>query len=110
MKKAKKMTLSQFIQWLQANVNCELCQGGQRVNAVVNADVIETGTFAALFAIMEGSDLLISELTDRFPTREAAWAALESAQEKTADLVPFPQWVQDQYWTAKDVKVETIRF
>lgn len=59
---------------------------------------------------MEGRKLLISELTDRFPTQELAWAALEAVQEETADLEPFAQWLQDQFWSAKNVKVEIIRF
>ena len=109
-KKAKKMTLPLFYKWLQDNVKCELRQTKSRVDAVIDASVIEAGTFAALFAIMEGSELLISELTDRFSAREAAWAALEAAQEETADLEPFAQWRQDQFWSAKNVKVEMISF
>jgi hypothetical protein len=110
MKNAKKMTLPLFHKWLKDNVNCELRLTKSRVDAVICADVIEPGTFAALFAIMEGSELLISELTERFPTREDAWAALEAVQEETADLEPFAQWLQDQFWSAKNVKVETINF
>ena len=109
-KKAKKMTLPLFYKWLQDNVKCELRQTKSRVDAVIDASVIEAGTFAALFAIMEGGELLISELTDRFSSREDAWAALEAVQEETADLEPFAQWLQDQFWSAKNVKVEMIQF
>lgn len=109
-KKTKKMTLPLFHKWLEDNVKCELRLTKSRVDAVIDASVIEAGTFAALFAITEGSELLISELTDRFSSREDAWAALEAVQEETADLEPFTQWLKDQFWSAKNVKVETISF
>ena len=110
MKIAKKMNLSLFVKWMQENLKCELRQSGRRIDAVINADVLEKGTFAALFAQMEGSQLIISELVDTFYSLEASWAALDSDQADAYDPVPFHQWVKDQYWTAKEVKVERIEF
>lgn len=110
MKNAKKMSLPLFCKWMQDNVKCELRQTSRRLEAVINADVIEPGTFAALIAIIEEGELLISELTERFASPGEAFIALESVQEETIDLVPFTQWMQDQYWSTKDLKVEMIRF
>jgi len=109
-KKEKKMNLAQFADWLRENLICEIRQVGRRLEAVINAEVIEAGTYAALFAQMDGSELMIGELLNTFHSPEEAWAALDSGQASAYDLVPFAQWVQDQYWTAKNVKVQKIEF
>lgn len=108
MKKDKKMNLAQLADWLSENLNCQIRQVGRRLEAVINADVIEAGTFAALFAQVDGSELMVGELLNTFHSPEEAWAALDSGQASTYDLVPFAQWVQDQYWTAKNVTVEVF--
>jgi len=109
-KKEKKMNLGQFADWLRENLKCDVRQLGQRLEAVINGDVIEAGTYAALFAQMDGSELMVGELLHTFHSWEEAWATLDSGQVNACDPVPFSQWVQDQYWTAKEVKVERITF
>ncbi len=110
MKKEKKMDLAQFADWLSENLKCEVRPVGRRLEAVINANVIEAGTYAVLFAQMDGSELMVGELLNNFHSPEEAWAALDSGQASAYDLVPFAQWVQDQYWTAKEVRVEKITF
>jgi len=105
----KKMTLPLFVSWLRENLQCELSQSGQRLEAIINADNIEKGTFAALYARMQADQVMICELADTFYSMEEARAALDNPTE-TYDPVPFQQWVKDQYWTAKDVKVERVLF
>jgi len=109
-KKEKKLNLAQFADWLRENLKCEIRQVGRRLEAVINADVIEAGSYAALFAQMDGSELMIGELLNTFHSPVEAWAALDSGQASAYDSVPFSQWVQDQYWTAKNVTVERITF
>lgn len=110
MTKEKKLDLAQFADWLRENLKCEIRQVGRRLEAVINAEVIEAGTYAALVAQMDGSELMVGELLNTFHSPEEAWAALDSGQASVYDSVPFPQWVQDQYWTAKNVTVEKIIF
>ena len=105
----KKMTLPLFVSWLRENLQCELSQSGQRLEAIINADNIEKGTFAALYARMQADQVMICELADTFYSMEEARAALDNPTE-TYDPVPFQQWVKDQYWTANDVKVERVLF
>lgn len=105
----KKMTLPLFITWLQENLQCELGQSGQRLEVIINADNIEKGTFAALYAYMQGDQVMVRELAETFYSMEEARAALDNPTD-TYDPVSFHQWVKDQYWTAKGVKVEKIVF
>jgi len=105
----KKMTLPLFVTWLRVNLQCELSQSGQRLKVIINADNIEKGTFAALYAYMQGDQVMVCELADTFYSIEEAQAALDNPTD-TYDPVPFHQWVQDQYWTAKNVKVERVLF
>lgn len=104
------MNLAQFADWLRENLKCEIRQVGRRLEVVINANMIEAGTYAVLFAQMDGSELMVGELLNTFHSPEEAWAAIDSGQASAYDLVPFSQWVQDQYWTAKNVKVEAIIF
>jgi hypothetical protein len=105
----KKMTLPLFVTWLRENLQCELSQSGQRLEVIINADNIEKGTFAALFAYMQGDQVMVRELAETFYSMEEARAALDNPID-TYDPVPFHQWVVDQYWTAKEVKVERVLF
>jgi hypothetical protein len=105
----KKMTLPLFITWLRENLQCELSKLGQRLEVIINANNIEPGTFAALYAEMQGDKVMVSELAETFYSMEEARAALDNPTD-TYDPVSFHQWVKDQYWTAKGVKVEKIVF
>lgn len=105
----KKMTLPLFVTWLQENLQCELSQSGQRLEVIISADSIEKGTFAALYAYMQGDQVMVRELAETFYSMEEARTALDNPTD-TYDPVSFHQWVQDQYWTAKEVKVERVLF
>jgi hypothetical protein len=105
----KKMTLQMFVAWLQESLQCELRQSGRRLKVIINADNIEKRTFAALYAYMQVDQVMVCELADTFYSMEEARTALDNPTD-TYDPVPFHQWVQDQYWTAKRVKVEKIVF
>ena len=109
MKIPKQMTLPLLVTWLRENLNCELSQSGKRLEVIINSDNIEKGTFAALYAQMQGDQVMICELTDTFYSREAARAALDNPID-IYEPVPFHQWVQEQYWTASGVMVEKIVF
>ena len=104
-----KMTLPLFVTWLRENLQCELNQSGQRLEVIINADNIEKGTFAALYAYMQGDQVMVRELADTFYSREEARVALDNHTD-TYDPVPFHQWVQDQYWTATTVTIEKFIF
>ncbi len=105
----KKMTLPLFVTWLRESLQCELNQSGQRLEVIINADNIEKGTFAALYTYMQGDQVMVRELAETFYSQEEARVALDDPTD-TYDPVPFHQWVKDQYWTAKGVKVEKIVF
>lgn len=105
----KKMTLPLFVTWLRENLQCELSQSGKRLEVIINADNIEKGTFAALYAYMQGDQVMVCELADTFYSQEEARAALDESAD-TYDPAPFHQWVKDQYWTAQEVKVERVLF
>lgn len=105
----KKMTLPLFVTWLREYLQCELSKSGQRLEVIINADNIEPGTFAALYAEMQGDQVMVWELANTFYSIEEARVALDNSTD-TYDPVPFHQWVKDQYWTASEVKVEKIVF
>ena len=58
---------------------------------------------------MLGDQVMVCELAETFYSREEARTALDNPTD-TYDPIPFHQWVQDQYWTAKEVKVERVLF
>ena len=105
----KKMTLPLFVTWLRENLQCELSKSGQRLEVIINTDNIEKGTFAALYAEIQGDHVMVWELVDTFYCMEEARVALDNPTD-AYDPVPFHQWVKDQYWTASEVKVEKIVF
>ena len=99
----KKMTLPLFITWLRENLQCELSKLGQRLEVIINANNIEPGTFAALYAEMQGDKVMVSELAETFTAWRRPGAALDNPTD-TYDPVSFHQWVKDQYWTAKGLR------
>ncbi|MEA1960689.1 MAG: N-acetylmuramoyl-L-alanine amidase [Bacillota bacterium] len=105
----KKMTLQKFIGWIKKNTNCEVRIEHDQVNVVVFADNIEKGKCVPLFAELDDDIVMITELTDDFHSPKAAWQALEDETADTFPPEPFHEWVQDQYLTAGDVKVEKFR-
>lgn len=106
MKVPKNMDLQKFANWLQENLPGERRLVMNRIETVFPADKIEPGSFAALFAYMNGDELMICELASTFESSEEAWASLSLDEIYTFRPVPFYQWVEDQYWTAKEVSIE----
>lgn len=104
----EKMDLHKFSQWLQENLPGEKRLVMNRVETVFPADLLQPGSFAALFAYMNDNELMICELASTFLSVEDAWAALSSEEVYTFRAVPFYQWIEYQYWTAKKVQVESF--
>jgi len=102
------MDLEKFAGWLQENLPGERRLFMNRVETVFPADIIEPGSFAALFAYMNGNELMICELASTFLSIKEAWAALSSEEVYTFKPAPFYQWVEDQYWTAKKESFEPL--
>ncbi|MEN6463445.1 MAG: hypothetical protein ABFC94_19015 [Syntrophomonas sp.] len=102
------MDLQKFAQWLQENLPGEIRLVMNRVETVFPADILQPGSFAALLAYMNDSELMICELAPTFLSPEEAWAALSSEEVYTFRAVPFYQWVEYQYWTAKKVQTESF--
>lgn len=105
----KKITLQKFAAWIKEYTRCEVRASGHRLNIVVFADNIETGKCIPLFAESENDTVQITELADDYYSPEEAWKALEDGAD-CYPAVPFHEWVQDQYLTAENVRIEKISF
>lgn len=108
MKVPNNMDLQKFANWLQENLKGERRLVMNRIEAVFPADNIQPGSFAGLFAYMNGDELMVCELASTFVSLQEAWASLSSDEIYTFRPVSFYRWVEDQYWTATDVKVQTM--
>lgn len=104
----EKMDLQKFANWLKENLPGERRLVNNRIETVFPADIIQPGSFAALFAYMNGSELMVCELASTFLSVEEAWAALSSEELYTFRAVPFYQWAQDQYWSARKIKPDSF--
>ena len=98
----KKITLSKFAAWIKEYTRCEVRASGPRLNIVVFADNIEAGKCIPLFAETENDTVQITELADDFYSPEDGADCYPA--------VPFNEWVQDQYLTAENVRIEKISF
>lgn len=108
MEMPEKMDLQKFTQWLQEKLPGDRRVVMNRVETVFPADNIEPNSFAALFAYMDGSELMVCELASTFLSVEEAWAALSSEEVYTFRPAPFYQWVEGQYWTLKKKRVDSF--
>jgi len=108
MRVPKNMDLQKFSTWLQENLPGERRLAMNRLETVFPADKIEPGSFVALYGYMNGDELIVCELASTFLSPEEAWASLSSEEIYIFRPVPFYQWAEDQYWTAKEVAVEKI--
>lgn len=104
----EKMDLQKFDKWLQENLPGERRLVMNRIETVFPADILQPGSFAALFAYMNGSELMVCELASTFLTVEEAWAELSSEEVYTFRSIPFYKWVEGQYWTLKKVQAESF--
>jgi len=100
------MDLQKFANWLQENLPGERRLVMNRIETVFPADKIEPDSFAALFAYMDGDELMVCELAATFESQEEAWASLSSDEIYTFRPVPFNQWAENQYWTVKEVSIK----
>jgi hypothetical protein len=103
----KKPTAVRFAQWLKENTLCSLRFEGERVEAVVSAGHIEPNLCVPLIAEMNDEILEITEFAEDYFSLESAYKAIDNGEE-TYPPVPFHDWVQDQYLTAKDVKITRV--
>lgn len=104
----EEMDLHKFAEWLQENLPGERRLVMNRVETVFSADILQPGSFAALFAYMNANQLMICELASTFLSVEEAWAALSSEELYTFRAVPFCQWAPNQYWTVKKAPGESF--
>lgn len=104
----EEMNLHKFTKWLQENLPGERRLVMNRVETVFPADILQPGSFAALFAYMNDNELMVCELAPTFLCVEDAWAALSSEELYTFRAVPFYQWAAYQYWTSKKVQADSF--
>ncbi len=102
----KKITLKKFVDWIKENTRCEVKTGGNRVDVIVFADNVEPGKIVPLYAETKGSRVMVCELSNDYTSPEDAWHALKSGTANAYRAVPFHEWVEDQYLTAKNVKFQ----
>ena len=103
----KNINLTKFLQWIKKNTDCEVRMNGQCLEAVVFANHIEPGRCVPLVAEMDDDVLEITEFSVDCYNPRTAQAAIDSGEDAYSP-VPFYEWVQDQYLTAKGVKVEKV--
>ena len=103
----KNITPAKFITWIKKNTDCEVKINGERVEVVVFANKIDPGRCIPLVAEMDNDILEIIEFSNDYYNPRTARQAIENGEDAYSP-VPFYEWVQDQYLTAKDVKVERV--
>lgn len=103
----KNITLALFIDWIKANTNCLIRVKQKRLEIVVKADNLEKGRCVPLIAYMDNDCLMITELAHDYYSPDEAWQALDN-NAPSYPPEPFYDWVQEQYLTARNVKVEQI--
>jgi hypothetical protein len=103
------MTIKQFGPWMEEKSQAEYRRENNRVNCAVSIDHIDPGKFAALYAVPSNSGLLIIELASLFNNKNEAWEALANGGESYPPLF-FTDWVNQQYLTDRDAKVERFEF
>ncbi len=105
--KQTKMSLQQFGPWLQEKAGAAIKTMTDRTDCVVSIDHIEPGSFVALYAVNSADGLVVVELAAYFNSESAAWEALANGEE-TYPPVPFNDWVEQQYLTDREAKVERL--
>jgi hypothetical protein len=108
-KQKSKMTIQQFGPWMEEKAQAEYRRENNRLNCVVSIDHIEPGKFVALYAVPSNSSLLIIELASSFNSKAEAWEALANGSETYPPLF-FNDWVNQQYLTDREAKVERFEF
>jgi len=107
MKIPKTITPAKFAKWLKENTFCSISFKGERVEAVVMAENIEPSLCIPLIAEMNDEILEVTEFANDYYSLQSAYQAIDNGEE-TYPPVPFHDWVQDQYLTAKDVKITRV--
>ncbi len=109
-KKSKnKLTIGDFVHWLHEKTGAHIKNWGARTECVISIDHIEPGCYAALYVMPTAEGLAVFELTDHFPSEDAAWEALSDDAETYPPEI-FEDWVVHQYLTDKTARVERIEF
>lgn len=107
-KKSKnKFTIGDFVPWLHEKTGAHFKNRGARTECVIDIAHVEPGCFAALYVLPSTDGLAVFELTDHFPSEDAAWQALEARADHYPPLI-FEEWVGQQYLTDKNAKVEKL--
>ena len=101
-----KMTLPNLGLWLEGICQAERWISDETLYAVVNIDHIEPGAYAALYAEGNGKELTVTELTEYFPSPQAARFALERKEaQDTQSALLLPDWLNSQFLTDRGAKV-----
>lgn len=106
--KKVKMSAKQFGLWIEEKAGAKYRLVPGRTECVVSIDHIETGRFAAVFAVDSPTGLLVLELTDSFASEELAWQALDDKSSPAHPPRFYAEWVGEQYLTDKSAKVERL--
>lgn len=102
---AKNMNLQQFGSWLQEKAEALVRSGPDRLDCVVSIDHIEAGSFLALYVQRTARGLAVTELAGYFPDADSAWHAIER-QDESYPPVPAAEWMEQQYITDRQARVE----
>jgi len=103
----KKITPAKFAKWLKEHTLCSVKVKGGRVEAVIDAGHIEPSLCFPLIAEWIDETLEVSEFSQDYYSMEAAFAAINNGEE-TYSPIPFHDWVQNQYLTAKSLKITRV--
>ena len=103
----QKITPAKFAKWLKEYTHCRVKVKGDRVEAVIDASHIEPSLCFPLIAEWVNENLEVREFCQDYYSMEAAFAAINDGEETYSPL-PFHDWVQNQYLTAKNVKITRV--
>ncbi|MEQ8176515.1 MAG: hypothetical protein ABRQ26_15800 [Syntrophomonadaceae bacterium] len=108
MVKNNKMNAQQFALWIeeQAGASCRVSPG--RTECVIDIEHIESGRYAALYAVDSSTGLLVVELADNFADEAEAWKAIETESSPVLSPRFYDEWVREQYLTDKNAQVECL--
>ena len=103
-----KLTLSGFGSWITQQCQASYKASANRVDCVIDCAHIEPGSYAALYAYLDSSGLMIAELDGYFPSQEEAWEALADDQAPTFPPEPFNEWITTEFLTDTSAKVHIL--
>lgn len=102
-----KMTLAEVKAWLEEQG--AVCRVDQyRIKCVADIDHIRPGYWAAFYLPLVAKEISVIELTDRYPSKQDAWQALEDHGFRAHRAQPFNVWLTEQYILDRNARVERL--